>query len=108
MKAPEHSRTEVVPYTEASWAPHLPGFSFRWAWRVLNPDGSVHVTGVSNGSAEEAQAQAENVASRRFANNRGVVILRTALSKKSSARAVTRASGRDAEDGSAPSLSDEG
>ena len=108
MKALEHSRTEVVPYAEAPWAPHLPGFSFRWAWRVVNPDGSVHVTGVSNGSAEEARAQAENAATRRFANSRGVVILRTALSKKSRARSLTRASGRDAEDGSVPLLSDEG
>jgi hypothetical protein len=108
MKVAELARTEVVPYTEAPWAPHLPGFSFRWAWRVLNPDGSVHVTGVSNGSAEEAQMQAKNAASRRFANNRGVVIPRTARSKKSRAQAVTRASGRGTEDGSVPLLSDEG
>ena len=107
MNAPEHYRTEVVPYTEAPWAPHLPGCGFRWAWRVLNPDGSVHVTGVSNGSVEEARVQAENAASRRFANSRGVQIPRTAISKKSRARAVTRASGRDAEDGSVPLLSDE-
>lgn len=103
MKAPAHYRTEVVPYTEAPWAPHLPGFSFRWAWRVVNPDGSVYLTGVSNGSAEEAWVQAEEAASRRFDNNRGVMISRTAISKKSRARTTTRADDRDvAEDGSAP------
>lgn len=108
MNAPEHYRTEVVPYAEAPWAPHLPGSCFRWAWRVLNPDGSVHVTGVSNGSAEEASAQAENAAYRRVANNRGIVIPRAAIIKKSRARAVNRVSGTSAEDGSAPLLRDEG
>ncbi len=108
MNAPVHYRTEVVPYAEAPWAPHLPGCDFCWAWRVLNPDGSVHVTGVSNGSAAEAQVQAENAAYRRFANNHGVLIPRTTIIKKSRARTVTRASGADAEDRSAPPLSDEG
>ncbi len=108
MNAPEHYRTEVMPYAEAPWAPHLPGCAFRWAWRVLNPDGSMHVTGVSNGSAQDARVQAENAASRRVANNRGVLIPQTAIIKKSRARAVTRASGMDVADGSAPPLSDEG
>lgn len=108
MNAPEHYRTEVVPYEEAPWAPHLPGCGFRWAWRVLNPDGSVHVTGVSNGSAEEARVQAENAAYRRVANNRGIVIPRATIIKKSRARALNRVGGTSAEDGSSPLLSDEG
>ncbi len=108
MKAPENYRTEVVPYAEAPWAPHIPGCGFRWAWRVLNPDGSVHVTGVSNGSAEEARAQAENTADRRVANNRGIVIPRTVIIKKSRGRTVTGTGGTGAKDGSSPLLSDEG
>ncbi|MHB8697698.1 MAG: hypothetical protein ACYC9J_06625 [Sulfuricaulis sp.] len=108
MNAPENYRTEVVPYAEATWAPHLPGCRFRWAWRVLNPDGSLHLTGVSNGSAEEARAQAENAAHRRVANNRGIVIPRTAIIKKSRVRPDTRASGMNAGKRSAPLLSDEG
>lgn len=108
MNAPEHYRTEVVRYVDAPWAPRLPGCVFRWAWRVLNLDGSIHVTGVSNGSAQEARVQAENAAYRRVANSRGVLIPQTAIIKKSRTRAVTRSSGMDAEDGSAPPLNNEG
>jgi hypothetical protein len=108
MKAPEKYRTEVVPYAEAPWAPHMPGYEFRWAWRVLNPDGSVHATGVSNGSVENARAQADTVADRRLANNRGILIPRTSIIKKTSGRTAPPTGGPIAEDGLTPLLSDEG
>jgi len=81
VNAPENYQTEVLPYEEAPWAPHLTGYRFRWAWRVLNEDGSVHIRGASNGSVSEALESAENSARRRIANNHGVLISKVAIIK---------------------------
>lgn len=82
MNAPENYRTEVLPYEEAPWAPRLTGYRFRWAWRVLNADGSMHIRGASNGSVTEAQESAKNAAHRRIANNHGVLIPQAVIIKK--------------------------
>lgn len=107
MNAPENYRTEVVPYEDAPWAPRLTGHRFCWAWRVVNEDGSVLISGASNGAASEAREAAENAARRRIANNRGVLIPRRAVVRKPRGRGLRPFSDEGFGDESASNLNED-
>lgn len=107
MNVPEHYRAEVVAYEDAPWAPRLTGYRFSWAWRVLNEDGSVLISGASNGTAREAREAAENAARRRIANNRGVLIPLRAPAKKPRVPVSLRPGGVGFDDGLMSTLNED-
>ncbi len=56
-------KTELCPYEDASWAHHLSGGKFDWAWRVSRPSGD-SITGAYKGKKADAQRKVNAIAKR--------------------------------------------
>ncbi|MHB8697720.1 MAG: hypothetical protein ACYC9J_06735 [Sulfuricaulis sp.] len=51
--ADRNYRIEVLPYSEAPWAPSAQGTALRWAWRIVDDMGRSLMVGSSSKSEQE-------------------------------------------------------
>ena len=89
----EPYRIDIMPFTEASWAPAAPGASLRWAWRIVDAAGQAKMIGSSNDSEQKVLEFARAAVTRLKQLNNGKparsnILLPRKLERNSSAEAA--------------------